>query len=200
MDSKFYFLATICLIGGLVSGYLIASTNLQNQILTYELRLQSKDAELSSKDTKLQAKDTMIQTLTKMIDSQDALIQELKANITILQERIEILESQSTQAQTSLRIDSLNWGATPHTTMIITLRNTGSVAASIESVAMRENQAGTSLVTLTPDPANPKSLNVGAALPFTYMLAAPKLSTSYVIRVTASTGFYYELVAPTPSS
>jgi len=200
MDSKFYFLATICLIGGLVGGYLIASTNLQNQILTYELRLQSKDAELSSKDTQLQAKDTIIQTLTKMIDSQDVLIQELKANVTKLQERIESLESQSTQAQTQLRVDTVNWGATPHTTMIVTMRNTGSVAAMIESVAMRENKAGASSITLTPDPTNPKSLDIGAALQFKYTLVAPGLSTSYVIRVTATTGFYYELVATTPSS
>jgi hypothetical protein len=200
MDSKFYFLATICLIGGLVGGYLIASTNLQNQTLTYELRLQSKDAELSSKDTQLQAKDTIIQTLTNMINSQNVLIQELKANVTILQERIESLESQSAQAQTQIRIDTVDWGATPHTTMTVNIRNTGSVAATIESVAMRENKAGASFVTLTPDVTNPQSLDRGAVLPFKFTLAAPSLSTSYVIRVTATTGFYYELVATTPSS
>jgi len=108
--------------------------------------------------------------------------------------------SQSGQAQTQLRIDTVDWDATPHTTMTVTIRNTGSVAATIESVAMRENKAGTLFVVLTPDAANPNSLHAGDVKPFIFTLAAPSLSTAYVIRVTASTGFFYDLVAATPSS
>jgi FlaG/FlaF family flagellin (archaellin) len=108
--------------------------------------------------------------------------------------------SQSAQAQTQIRLDSVDWGVTPHTTITIVIRNTGSVGAMIESVAMRENKAGAGFVTITPDAANPKSVDVSSALPFKYTLAAPTLSTAYVLRVTATTGFYYELVATTPSS
>lgn len=112
-----------------------------------------------------------------------------------------MVSSQSAQAQTQIRIDTVDWRATPHTTINVTLRNTGSVAATIESVAMKENKAGSSFVTLTGAVGNPKSLDVGAALTFTYTVTpAPGLSTAYVIRVTATTGFYYELVATTPAT
>lgn len=207
MDSKFYFLAVVCLIGGLVGGYLIASTTLQNQTLTYELRLQSKDAELSSLNTQLEAKDITIHTLTTMIDSQDALIQELKANVTKLQEQLDLLANQSSQAQTQVRIDTVTWlktGGAPNANFDLLIRNTGSVAAQIESISIRTNTAGSTASVWTA-PAG-SSINVGATgtLHFLGWYASPRFTTwvvsmSYVIRVTTSTGFYYEMVATTPS-
>jgi len=203
MESKGYFIAILCLVGGVIGGYLVGSMNLQNQILTYELRLQSKDAELSSKDTQLQAKDTMIQTLTKMIDSQDVLLQELKANVTKLQEQIESLESQSTQAQTQIRIDTVTWSSSAPTFKLL-IRNTGSVAATIESVSIRPNTAGSTATTYKPQ--NPAAIQVGVTLntgtvTFTSSLSYKWfVSNSYVIRVVTTTGFYYEMVATTPAT
>lgn len=64
--------------------------------------------------------------------------------------------SQSGQAQTQLRIDAINWNSA--TEINVTIRNTGSVAASIESVAMKLNKAGASFNTIkvTPDTDNVK--------------------------------------------
>jgi hypothetical protein len=150
----------------------------------------------------------MIQTLTKMIDSQDVLIQELKANVTKLQEQIESLQSQSTQAQTQLRIDSVSWtksGVNPTNDFSLSIRNTGSVAATIESVSIRTNTAGSSPYIWKP--ASATTLVVGGTLTLNVIGASATpvfgpwvFSTSYVIRITATTGFYYEMVATTPSS
>ena len=74
METKFYFIATILLIGGLIGGYLVASTNQQKQTIVYELRLQSKDAELQTKDTQLQAKDDIIQQQVALTQIQENLI------------------------------------------------------------------------------------------------------------------------------
>lgn len=208
MDSKFYFLAVVCLIGGLVGGYLIASTTLQNQTLTYELRLQSKDAELSSLNTQLEAKDTTIHTLTTMIDSQDALIQELKANVTKLQEQLDLLASQSSQAQTQVRIDSVAWDvATEKVT--VTIRNTGSITADIESITIRKNTAGSTTYSCS-DAAATGAIDVGVVKPKIWDSASVTPTPpatgfidngiAYVIRVTTKTGFFYELVATSPTS
>jgi hypothetical protein len=93
METKFYFMATILLIGGLVGGYIVASTNQQNQAMVYELRLQSKDTELQTKNTQLLAKEALIQQQVALTQSQENLIQRLKQNMTLLQLRIEQLES-----------------------------------------------------------------------------------------------------------
>lgn len=92
METKFYFIATILLIGGLVGGYLVASTSQQNQAIIYELRIQSKDAELQTQDTQLLAKDAIIQQQVALTQSQENLIMQLKENMTLLQLRIEQLE------------------------------------------------------------------------------------------------------------
>jgi len=211
MDSKIYFLAIICLTGGLVGGYLIASTTLQNQNVANQLRIQSQDAELiakdamiTAKDAQLQAKDAQLQALdtqlkaqdvqlqaqSTLIQTQENLLQMLKANVTKLQELIQLI---STQTHTQIKIDSVVWDSVSFT---VDVRNTGSVDAVIESVSIRANQAG-SLPTIF------KILSVRSSIPalthsmitLTYQYAA---STSYIVRVTTNTGFYYEAVFTSP--
>jgi flagellin-like protein len=107
-----------------------------------------------------------------------------------------MIGSQSAQAQTQVRIDSVTWttGA-----MTLDVRNTGSVDATLESVSIRLNQAGssakvigdgTAIFTGTHHSVGPLSLTGYSDL------AAAK---SYVIRVTTNTGFYYEAVFTTPT-
>jgi hypothetical protein len=219
MDSKFYFLATICLIGGLVGGYLIASTTLQNQNVAYELKFQSQDAELTAKDALLQAKDTQLQTQTTLIQSQEAelkskdtqlqaqntliqtqenLLQQLKANVTKLQIQIEQLAGQ--QAQTQVRIDSVTWGSVSFS---LDVRNTGSVDATLESVSIRRNTAGSQAYVT----AVASSVVAGnhMIVDLSSSTWAPSgfawvHNTSYVIRVTTNTGFYYEAVFTSPTA
>jgi uncharacterized protein (DUF3084 family) len=220
MDSKFYFLAIICLTVGLVGGYLIASTPLQNQVVAYELRIQSQDAELNAKDAllqakdaqlkaqdvqlqakdaqlqakdaQLQAKDAQLQVQNILIQTQENLLQQLKANVTKLQE---LIQSISGQAQTQVRIDSVTWDNVSFT---LDVRNTGSVDAVIESVSIRANQAG-STQTKFEIPSIRSSIPVGshATITLTYQWAT---SQSYVIRVTTSSGFYYEAVSTSPAA
>ena len=113
--------------------------------------------------------------------------------------------TQSAQAQTQIRIDTVTWlnaGAGAHDSYKILIRNTGSVAATVESISIRKNEAGSSAFTYSMTTSN--SLDVGKTLEPTVTLASPiatwAVSTSYVIRVTSSTGFYYEMVATTPAA
>ena len=123
--------------------------------------------------------------------------------------------SQSAQAQTQLRIDSVTWhGVTagpPNTAtgFSLVIRNTGSVSATVESISIRPNTAGSTIQTFKPTSA--ASVDVGLTLsttaittwdviPKTGMSPVWTVSNSYVIRVTATTGFYYELVGTTPST
>ena len=115
--------------------------------------------------------------------------------------------SQSAQAQTQVRIDTVVWhGAAGPVAKGFTLliRNTGSVAATIESISIRPNTAGSTAIIYKP--TNPAAIDVGVTLdtdtvdfgttPVPYVWT---VSTSYVIRVVTTTGFYYETVATTPS-
>jgi flagellin-like protein len=114
--------------------------------------------------------------------------------------------SQSAQAQTQVRIDTVIWHGTlarvaNGTTLLI--RNTGSVAATIESISIRPNTAGSTATIYKP--TNPAAIDVGVTLDTVSVPFTPKVtygwvvSTSYVIRIVTTTGFYYESVATTPS-
>jgi thiamine monophosphate kinase len=71
-------------------------------------------------------------------------------------------------------------------------------------MSIRPNTAGS--IAITYKPTNPAAVEVGATLDTNTVAFTPAVdyvwavSTSYVIRVVTSTGFYYELVATTPSS
>ncbi len=110
-----------------------------------------------------------------------------------------MIGSQSAQAQTQLRIDtvSFNYNGTSNTVAVL-VRNTGSTSATIESIAVRANSAGTSLVYDSDDVG---ALDVGAKANFRWGESTPLLTAgqSFVIRVTATTGFYYESVYVVPN-
>ena len=122
--------------------------------------------------------------------------------------------SQSAQAQTQVRIDSVAWTiSTPllKDTALLTIRNTGSIAAEIESISIRKNKAGETAYLQKYATLN--SVDVGETLPMTWdswlgAATQPTLpasdyvtySTSYVIRATTKTGFYYEMVASTQAA
>jgi len=115
--------------------------------------------------------------------------------------------SQSAQAQTQVRIDNVAWtiSGTLKDTALLTIRNTGSIAAEIESISIRLNKAGETAYLQKYTTAN--SIDIGETKPMTWDSTAAlatvdyvTYSSSYVIRVTTRTGFYYEMVATTPSS
>lgn len=116
-----------------------------------------------------------------------------------------MIGSQSGQAQTQVRIDSVAY--TDSNTVVVAVRNTGSIDATIESVWVRPNTAGS---TWFKDDLSPiVTIQVGKAADTT---ADPidfdpgtdvetlALNTSYVFRVTTTTGFYYEYISTSPAS
>jgi len=112
--------------------------------------------------------------------------------------------SQSAQAQTQVRIDTVTWNSTAPTFKLL-IRNTGSVSATIESISIRPNTAGSTAVTY--QPTNPAAIDVGVTLNTgavaglnTAVTYKWTVSTSYVIRIVTTTGFYYESVATTPAT
>jgi flagellin-like protein len=113
-----------------------------------------------------------------------------------------MIGSQSAQAQTQIRIDSVRWVS--GTAFALDVRNTGSVDAVIESVSVRENKAGSSAQVSAPDAATGFITAIGAGthgkvgndVNFSPPL---ELGKSYVIRATTNTGFYYEAVFSAPA-
>jgi len=114
-----------------------------------------------------------------------------------------MVSSQSAQAQTQLRIDSATW-ITGGKNVDLLIRNTGSTSAMVESISIRLNTAG-SPTSVWPAP-EATSIDVGKTLTLTFdgLVADPDftwvVSKSYVVRVTSTTGFYYEMVATSPTS
>lgn len=111
--------------------------------------------------------------------------------------------SQATQAQTQMRIDSVTWhgkaGPLPDGFDVL-VRNTGSVATVVESISIRTNISGSAATIYTVSAAG-GSIDVGGTktIPNTLCTLAWTVSTSYVIRITTNTGFYYETTATTPA-
>ena len=110
-----------------------------------------------------------------------------------------MIGSQSAQAQTQVRIDAITWNLGADN-FAATVRNTGSVDAQIESVAIRQNSSGQPFTFYNPDPV--PTVAVGKTLSVTPSASLMDLdpSTSYVLRVTTTSGFYYEASFTTPTS
>ena len=115
-----------------------------------------------------------------------------------------MIGSQSQQAQTQVRIDTVTWNITGDSCAVVT-RNTGSVGATIESIALRYSASGSTFYVQSFTSGN--AVVTGTTIPLTWTEAgssAPtgfiKTLTEYVIRVTTTTGFQYEMVATSPSA
>ena len=110
-----------------------------------------------------------------------------------------MIGSQSNQAQTQLRIDSVSWtnGVSGVGEANVSIRNTGSVSATIESISIRTNTAGSSPVVDSFTTAN--AVDTGVVIYLVWNAGEVTASTSYVVRVTATTGFYYEAIFVSPS-
>jgi flagellin-like protein len=118
-----------------------------------------------------------------------------------------MIGTQSQQAQTQIRTDTVTWhiahGAANSSTIVV--RNTGSVAATIESIAIRYSSSGSTYYSVAYTGSN--SVDTGKTLAFTWTetgASAPtdflKPTTEYSVRITTTTGFQYEAVTTSPSS
>ena len=110
-----------------------------------------------------------------------------------------MISSQSQQAQTQIRIDNVNWINSTATKKLdsvkLTIRNTGSVPATLESVSITVDQT-TVMATL----ANRIVIPISTAAEYTFKAGQDGISSSwtwvvqksYVIRATPTTGLYHE--------
>jgi cell division protein FtsL len=109
------------------------------------------------------------------------------------------------ELQMQVRIDMVDWNVVGDS-VTLTVRNTGSVPAEIESISIRENDPGSTWYSdETADATG--AIDVGDATTFTWDETGGASgadfivnSESYLIRVTTTTGFYYEMVAATPAA
>ena len=110
--------------------------------------------------------------------------------------------SQSQQAQTQVMIDNITWYIVGDS-LNVTVRNTGSVSATVVSISVRLSASGSPFYTKSFATGNSIATARVITLAWTETAAsAPtnflKTMTEYVIRVTTTTGFQYEMVATTP--
>jgi P pilus assembly chaperone PapD len=102
------------------------------------------------------------------------------------------------QGQTQVRIDSVTWDLSADDAVVV-VRNTGSIWATIESISVRRNEAGSTPIFDIYTSAN--SVDPGQTTQFIYKTTLKlDANTSYVVRVTTTSGFYYEAAFATPPS
>lgn len=137
-----------------------------------------------------------------------------------------MVESQSSQTQTWIRIEDINWKldySGGEDRVEIKIRNTGSISADIESISIRENRVGSNTFTdnyYNPIDANNAvgSVEVGGCITLYLDTAHPKIgqldvktgwkidpgentiikNKSYFVRVNTTKVFFYEAVATSP--
>ena len=98
-----------------------------------------------------------------------------------------MIGSQSTQAQTAVRIDNVGFNLTSNS-VTVTIRNIGSVSADIVTVGVKLTSA-TSYTTVNISPA--RAIAIGTADDVTVTLTGLNLQTgyNYDVKVITSTGF-----------
>lgn len=112
---------------------------------------------------------------------------------------------QSQQVQTQIRIDEVSYenSTSGATKIILTIRNTGSVTAILDSVSVAIDQS-TVIATL----ADKTSIPAGQTGTYTFTAGIDgvpvgwrwMVQKSYVIRATTTTAFYYEKLSSSPST
>jgi hypothetical protein len=117
---------------------------------------------------------------------------------------ISMVNSQSTQAQTQVRIDSVTWGPSGSSSIVLDIRNTGSVDAVLASVSIRKDIAGSVALVLPVTTAigvgTHSAVPASGTLDLSGLTPPYALSASYVVLVTTNTGFYDEAIFTSPSS
>jgi hypothetical protein len=114
-----------------------------------------------------------------------------------------MISSQRQQAQTQIRIDMLEWHIADDY-LKLTVRNTGSVVTDVVSIGLKLTDSGAEWYIDSSEDAT-GAMNPGDTLDLNWTETDTDAdgllenSVSYVIRVTTITGFYYELMAATPS-
>ena len=114
-----------------------------------------------------------------------------------------MIGAQSQQAQTQVRIDTVTWYLSDNYCNV-TVRNTGSVSVTIESISIRKSSSGSTFYTMKYTSGN--SIDTGLTVSFTWTETGASATnllknlTEYVIRVTTTTGFQYESVSTSPSA
>ena len=115
-----------------------------------------------------------------------------------------MIGSQSQQAQTQIRVDQVTWDIADDNCSV-QVRNTGSVAATIESISLRLSSSGSTFYSSPFTSGN--SINTGTTISLEWTESTANAPadfltnlTEYVVRVTTTTGFQYEMVATSPSA
>jgi flagellin-like protein len=114
-----------------------------------------------------------------------------------------MIGGQSKQAQTQVRIDSITWGLDGNNVTLV-VRNTGSVSATVEAIGIRTSSQGSTYYSESFSANN--AIEVGKTKSFVWDETAASaadlldVDTEYVLRVTTTTGFQYEMTAVSPSS
>jgi len=116
-----------------------------------------------------------------------------------------MVNSQSQQVQTQIRIDIVTYETSPSgaTKIALTIRNTGSVTAILDSVSVVLEQS-TSTATLT----SRLSIPAGQTATYTFTAGTDGVSSGwrwivqkiYVIHATTTTGFHYQINSSSPST
>ena len=118
-----------------------------------------------------------------------------------------MVNSQSTQAQTQVRVESIQWKNNTSTNKldaaILTIRNTGSVEVWLDSVSISNNQGTVGaalLLKMVISPGKIATYTFEAGIDGVPTSWAWLTSKTYVVRATVATGYYYEFTSTSPST
>ena len=104
---------------------------------------------------------------------------------------ISMIGYKSTRAQTEIRIEQVTWIDSKN--FVVTVRELGAVSATLESVSINKSQ-----LNMNPELIGVNtSISPGTVNELHITLSATTLedNTSYVIKVTTNTGFFYECIS-----
>jgi hypothetical protein len=107
-----------------------------------------------------------------------------------------MVTSHSQQAAVQLDREAIHWNLTSNALTLV-LRNTGDVSVTVTSLGVRQAAAGTMFDTVQTSTIIERQATQVIEWTGTGLTVTPQ--TPYILRVTCSTGFPYELTSTTPA-
>ena len=114
-----------------------------------------------------------------------------------------MVTNQQAQAGTSIRVDNVQFAATTNKTVVLTIRNTGTVSATVATVYINGASVPTTQK-VSGVATTSKTVGTGSTMDFIYTVAKPSatwtISTQYTIKIITDNGFSIEATYTSPST
>lgn len=176
--------------------------NKNSQITTLQTEVQTLEDQIDPKYNQISNLQSQVQSLNDQITSLQTEIQSLNSQINTKNQQIELLETEVENFRVNLEVEQVEWDAAADTATL-TLRNTGGVTITVDSISLRVTSPGAIWHTDTSADAR-GVVNAGEMKVFVWDGADVgfdlQAATAYVVQANYGVDYFVQYEGETPVS